>query len=154
MILRLYFKIASFFSVFTPIPLNFIFTHCTLTIQRKHGKWGEDLASDYLFKKGFEIVTSNWRYKKAEIDIIARDNDILVFIEVKTRGSIAFGSAESKVTGRKQRLLIDAAMAYMRSINYEWEIRFDIIAIHGAPDKNHEILHFRDAFFPGLDYKG
>jgi len=101
-----------------------------------------------------ELITRNWRYKRAEVDIIAKENGILVFIEVKTRESIAFGPVESMVSRRKQRLLIDAAMAYMRSINYDWEIRFDIIAIHGVPDKSHEIVHFRDAFFPGLDYKG
>jgi putative endonuclease len=57
------------------------------------------------------------------------------------------------VDSSKKRFLIDAAMAYMRSIGYEWEIRFDIVAIVGDPEKGSSINHFRDAFFPGLDYK-
>ena len=101
-----------------------------------------------------ELVARNWRYKRAEIDLIAEENGILVFVEVKTKNSIEFGRPEEMVNRRKQRLLIDAAMAYMRFVGYEWEIRFDIIAILGEPDKLREIVHYRDAFFPGLDYQG
>lgn len=130
------------------------FIHLQLTIQRKHGQWGEDLAADYLTGAGLELLARNWRYKRAEIDLIARENGILVFIEVKAKNSVDFGRPEEMVNRRKQRLLIDAAMAYMRSVGYEWEIRFDIIAILGEPDKLKEIVHYRDAFFPGLDYQG
>ncbi len=125
-----------------------------MSIQRKHGQWGEDLAADFLAEAGLELLVRNWRYKKAEIDIIARENEILVFIEVKARASSAFGHPEEMVTSRKQRFLIDAAMAYMRFTGHDGEIRFDIVAILGRPDKEKEIIHFRDAFFPGLDYKG
>ncbi len=125
-----------------------------MTIQRKHGQWGEDLAADYLQTHGLTTLERNWRYKKAEIDIIASENDILVFVEVKTRDSTIFGRPEAMVSSRKRRLLIDAAMAYMRSVRHEWEIRFDIISIIGTPEHLREIIHFRDAFFPGLDYKG
>ena len=125
-----------------------------MTIQRKHGQWGEDLAADYLSRSGLEIITRNWRYKRAEIDLIGREDGILVFIEVKARDSVAFGRPEEMINMRKQRLLIDAAMAYMRSVGHEWEIRFDIVSIVGRPDHMKEIVHFKDAFFPGLDYKG
>ncbi|MEP6646239.1 MAG: YraN family protein [Saprospiraceae bacterium] len=123
-----------------------------MTIQRQHGLWGEQLAADYLTGEGFEILIKNWRYKRAEIDIIAKENSVLVFIEVKTRAKTDFGLPEEMVGKIKQRLLIDAGMAYMRSIGHEWEIRFDIIAILGTPETDYEIRHFRDAFFPGLDY--
>ena len=116
--------------------------------------WGETLAADFLSGKGLTIIHRNWRYKRAEIDLIAKDGSTLVFVEVKVRDSISFGRPEQMVTSIKQRLLIDAAMAYMRSIHFEWEIRFDIVAITGNPDRKHEILHIKDAFFPGLEYKG
>ena len=125
-----------------------------MTIQRKHGQWGEDLAYDYLTQNGMEVLARNWRHKRAEIDIIAREKGILVFIEVKARDSLLFGRPEEMVNKRKQRLLIDAAMAYMRSVGHEWEIRFDIIAIVGNPDETREIAHYLDAFFPGLYYQG
>ncbi len=124
-----------------------------MTIQQDHGKWGESLALDYLLREGLKVVATNWRYKRAEIDIIAMENDILVFIEVKTRAYDDFGKPELMVNKRKQILIIDAAMAYMRSIGHEWEIRFDIIAILGTPESVKEMKHFRDAFFPGIDYK-
>ena len=125
-----------------------------MSIQRKHGQWGEDLATDYLTRKGLEIIARNWHYKKAEIDLICREKEILIFVEVKVKAYTHFGRPESSISPRKQRLLIDAAMAYMRSTGHEWEIRFDIIAIIGTPDRLKEIIHFPDAFFPGLDYKG
>ena len=124
-----------------------------MSIQQKHGTWGEDLAVAQLEQSGLVIVERNWRYKRAEIDIIAREEGIVVFVEVKTRAYSAFGLPEEMVDKRKRQLLIDAAMAYMRSVGHEWEIRFDIVSVLGEPGKRTEIRHFRDAFFPGLDYE-
>lgn len=123
-----------------------------MSIQQIHGHWGEELAAAFLQQAGLEILERNWRYKRAEIDLIAREKGILVFVEVKTRAYTAFGRPEEMLNSRKRRLLIDAAMAYMRSIGYEWEIRFDIVAVLGEPGSDPEVTHFRDAFFPGLDY--
>lgn len=123
-----------------------------MSIQQNHGAWGEGLAVALLEQSGLVIVERNWRYKRAEIDIIARENGVLVFVEVKTRAYSAFGLPEGMVDQRKRKLLIDAAMAYMRSVGHEWEIRFDIVSVLGEPGKPPEIKHFRDAFFPGLDY--
>jgi putative endonuclease len=119
--------------------------------QQEHGKWGEDLAVDFLQKQGYVVLERNWRYKRAEVDVICRDGSILVFVEVKMRAYDAFGKPEEKVVARKQRLMIDAAMAYMRAIEHEWEIRFDIVAITGSPGLTTAIRHYPDAFFPGLD---
>ena len=101
-----------------------------------------------------EVIARNWRYRRAEIDIIAKDSGILVFIEVKCRSTTGFGTPEEMVTTRKRRLIIDAAMAYMRTVEYDWEIRFDIIAVSGRPEQVREVRHIKDAFFPGLDYAG
>lgn len=125
-----------------------------VSIQRKHGVWGEEQAVQYLLGSGFEILERNWRYRMAEVDIIGRESGILVFVEVKTRASLAFGRPEEMVTGWKKRLVIDAAMAYMRATGYTWEIRFDIVSVRGVPGQVPEIAHFRDAYFPGLDYMG
>ncbi len=123
-------------------------------LQKKHGDWAEDKAAGYLCAEGFELLERNWRYKRAEIDIIAMDGGILVFVEVKMKAYVHFGRPEEMVDRRKRRLLIDAAMAYMRATDYEWEIRFDILAIIGRPDEEFAVTHYKDAFFPGLDYGG
>ena len=123
-----------------------------MAIQQDHGAWGENLAADYLIQSGLEILSRNWRYRRAEIDIVARDQDVLVFVEVKTRAGTGFGRPEVSVDRRKQRLMVDAGMAFMRATGYESEVRFDIISIVGTPGSQFEISHFKDAFFPGLDY--
>ena len=114
------------------------------------GKKGEDLAVKFMKNKGYDILETNWRFRKAEIDIIAKVGKILVFVEVKTRSSDYFGKPASFVSARKKVLLQDAATAYMREINHTWEIRFDIIGILLSKTKVKEINHFEDAFFPGL----
>lgn len=114
------------------------------------GQIGESLASDFLVKAGFIILETNWRFSRAEIDIIAKDRDVLVFVEVKTRSSTNFGKPESFVTFKKEKLLVDAASAYMEMIQYEWEIRFDVIGILLKKDKTPQISYYKDAFFPRL----
>ena len=115
------------------------------------GKLGELLASKCLESKGLEILEKNWRHHKAEIDIIAKDGEVLVFVEVKTRTSTFYGEPAEFITPRKERLLIDAATAYMESINYNWEIRFDVIGVVLNPQGKPDIQYYQDAFFPGLE---
>lgn len=111
------------------------------------GKKGENLALNYLKSNGFEILELNWKFSHAEIDIIAKDNDILVFIEVKTRSSNKFGKPEEFVTRKKEELMLVASQRYMESIGYEWEIRFDIISVLLLSEEIHyEIKHFKDVF--------
>jgi len=116
----------------------------------KTGKKGEDLAIKFLKEKGYALLENNWRFRRSEVDIIAKDGKILVFIEVKTRSSNYFGEPASFVSNRKKTLLQDAATAYMQQINHTWEIRFDIIGILIRPTSEIELKHFEDAFFPGL----
>ena len=121
-----------------------------MSLQKDNGQWGEDLAISFLVKNGFEILHRNWRYKRAEVDIIARDEGILVFIEVKARSYTYFGRPEEMVGIGKKRMLFAAAAAFMASSDYEREIRFDIISIVGQPGHVIEMLHFKDAFYPGM----
>ena len=111
------------------------------------GKKGELLAADFIKKKGYRIVKSNWHYKHKEIDIIAYDNDELVIVEVKLRSSDYYGDPSEFVTRKKQRYLIEAAEAYLETISEAPEVRFDIISILGS-EPNYRYEHITDAFNP------
>ncbi len=113
------------------------------------GDRGEALAKVFLEQQQFRIVAQNWRAGRAEIDLIAWEGDVLVFVEVKARSSTHYGTPECFVSARKQRLLAGAATQYMVSIAYEWEIRFDIVSVIFQGKDAHRINHIRDAFFPG-----
>ena len=100
------------------------------------GREGEDLAANFLQQKGYEIVDRNWRYGPKEIDIVARDGDTMVFVEVKTRSTLAFELPQEAVTKKKMKNLVEAADAYMIQNNIDLEGRFDIVAVlNGNPPK-------------------
>ncbi len=113
------------------------------------GKQGEALAVQFLEQQeGWTILECNWRYRRAEVDIIAREGTTLVFIEVKTRTYIYQGNQpEDYVSPAKETLLLAAAGAYMEKINYDWEVRFDILSVLLKKNGTHEIRHLKDAFF-------
>ena len=111
------------------------------------GKLGEDLAVQYLTDKGYEILERNWRNIHKEIDIIAKEGEDLVIVEVKARQTDEYGEPDIAVTKRKQRMLIAAANAYILKNNLDVSTRFDIISIvfkNGEP----VIEHIEDAFLP------
>ncbi|WP_026463456.1 YraN family protein [Adhaeribacter aquaticus] len=110
------------------------------------GAKGEELATSYLQQKGYLILKRNFRYKRAEIDIIAQKNNILVFAEVKTRTSSQYGYPEDFVNQKKINLFLLAAEEYITEINWLHDIRFDIIAITYSSANNSNILHIEDAF--------
>lgn len=110
------------------------------------GKKGEQMAMAFLQEKQYQILHTNWKYGKKEIDIIARQGSTLVFVEVKTRSSQYFGMPEEAVHGHKEDLLLRAADSYLHQYALSPEqIRFDIIAITLAPGAE-EITHLEDAF--------
>lgn len=108
-----------------------------------NGKNGENLAEQYLIQKGYSILYKNWRYKHSEVDIIAKHNNTIVFIEVKYRKNSQFGYPEEFVNEHKIKKMHQAADAYIEQNQWEGELRFDIISIE-APDK---VMHFEDAFY-------
>ena len=113
------------------------------------GRKGEEIAADYLQKKGYKILEKNWVSGKNEIDIIAHDGKYLVVAEVKSRHSNYAGEPETAVTRDKQKALIRAANAYIRKNNIEDEVRFDIISILVVKGQE-QIHHIEDAFYPTL----
>lgn len=111
------------------------------------GKRGEAMAVAALRSKGYLILAKNWRYKRAEIDIIAKDpkENCLVFVEVKTRSTNYFGYPEESVTKQKIKLMAKAADAYLAHHPFEADMRFDVIAIT-INQQQSELIHIKDAF--------
>lgn len=110
------------------------------------GKKGEQLAVDFLSNNGYEIIERNYRFEKAEVDIIAQNNEVLAIVEVKARSSTDFGNPEEFVKPKQIKNLVKAVDEYVTVNNLEVEVRFDIIAI--VKDKNEfRIEHLKDAFY-------
>lgn len=100
------------------------------------GREGEDVAANFLLQKGYRIVARNWHYGPKEIDIVAREGDTMVFVEVKTRSTLAFELPQEAVTKKKMKNLVEAADAYLIQHNIGLESRFDIVAVlNGNPPK-------------------
>jgi putative endonuclease len=113
---------------------------------KEKGKEGEELAVSFLVEKGFEIVERNYRYGKGELDIIAREKDFLVFVEVKSRESLEYGLPEEAVTKRKMAQIRKIAEAYLAEKGITDEnIRFDVVAILFL-NKEVTITHYENAF--------
>lgn len=113
------------------------------------GKIGEGLAFKYLIANGYLIKECNWYFGKKEIDIIAEIDNTIVVVEVKTRSSEFEADAQSTVTKKKQKFLVNATHYYLTQKNIEKETRFDIITII-ISNNNHKIEHIENAFYPTL----
>jgi putative endonuclease len=111
------------------------------------GKKAEDLATHFLEQKGYEILARNYRYGRAEIDIIVKKDIFLIFVEVKSLTNTKFGNPEINVTKNKVKLVTKAAGNFVYSTNWQQQIRFDIISVIFKPNQETEITHFEDAFY-------
>lgn len=114
-----------------------------MTDKIETGGMGENLAAEYLVGKGFRVVEKNYRWRKAEIDLIVQREDWLIFVEVKTRSSNAYGEPETFVSDFQRRLIYEAAEEYIYKTNWQGNIRFDIVSV--KPSRIPEIVHFEDA---------
>lgn len=110
------------------------------------GKKGEEFARKYLEQEGYEVMEQNWRFKKSEIDLIAKHNHCLVFFEVKTRSQTYFGQPESFVTENQQAAIFRGAEQYLIEKEWQGDIRFDVLAIHWQGAQS-ELTHLKDAFY-------
>lgn len=110
------------------------------------GKRGEDTAVRYLLDRGYTIVEKNYRCRLGEIDIVALDGGILVFVEVKSRTSLKFGPPEAAVDERKQKKLSKVALHFLKERkSMDSKARFDVVAILFSPE-GHQVDHFMNAF--------
>jgi len=114
--------------------------------KKELGKKGEDLAVRFLKKKGYQIIDRNYACKMGEMDIIAKEKDTLVFVEVKTRTSTTFGPPQLAVNPTKQMQLSKVALSFLKAKKLEdAKARFDVVAILLGP-KGEEIELIKDAF--------
>ena len=108
------------------------------------GKWGEDVASEHLTQRGYEIIGRNVRTPYGEIDVIAKQDNITIFVEVKTRTSNKMGLPEESITPRKQEHMIACAEHYAAENEIDhWQI--DVISIEGKPGAEPTITYFENA---------
>lgn len=110
------------------------------------GKKAEDLAAEFLIKSGYKILVRNFRYQKAEIDIIAEKENLIIITEVKARSTDIFMLPQEAVNKRKISLIVSAANHFMEEFNKNQEVRFDIISV--LPNEKGELIieHIVDAF--------
>lgn len=111
------------------------------------GQAGEAAAADFMVSLGFEVLTRGYRHGRAEVDLIVRrDQELLVFVEVKTRSGSQFGPPETFVSARKKELFRLAATHLQETLDWRGDIRFDILALT-LLSRGFRIEHFEDAFY-------
>ena len=115
-----------------------------MNTNKETGKFGEDLAVDWLVARGDRILHRNWRYSYFEIDIIAMRKDILCFIEVKTRRSLFYGLPEEAVTTSKIKRLMCAGSAYQLKHPGILRIQYDILSIVLGKNEKNEFFLIED----------
>lgn len=118
-----------------------------MTNKIKTGTSGEAAAREFLKDKGYEIIVSNYRYKKSEIDLIVKKDNWLVFVEVKTRTSTWFGFPEEFVDRAQQKSIFFGADQYMYETNWEGNVRYDIVSVVMQRGMVIEVYHIEDAFY-------
>ena len=111
------------------------------------GLLGENIAVKRLASEGYEILERQWHCKHKEIDIIARKDDILAIVEVKTRSSEQFGNTSDFITDNKMEFLSSASEVYAKAIGFDGEIRFDVVTVYVLGDE-YKVEHIENAFIP------
>jgi putative endonuclease len=110
------------------------------------GILAEDLAAEFLLKNGYKILVRNFRYQKAEIDIITEKDSLIIIVEVKARSTDVFNLPQEAVNKKKIKLLVSAADHYLEKFNKNQEVRFDIISVLPDEKGNLSIEHIINAF--------
>ena len=120
-----------------------------LVSTREKGEAAEQLARDHLLKEGWRVLDTNWYHGHLELDIVAREGNTLVIVEVKSCNGLRYEHPSEAVTNIKMKRLIDAAEAYIFQNNLWLETRFDVITVIFS-GQDFELEHFRNAFYPTL----
>jgi len=113
------------------------------------GELGEERAQAFLRSKGYRILHTNWQCGKLELDIVARKDEWLVIVEVKTRSTETFEHPQEAITNRKIRNIVNAAHEYIFQFDWQGETRFDVISVIPR-GQTFEIEHIEDAFLSPL----
>lgn len=119
-----------------------------MAVHLELGRRGESLAKTHFENAGYEILDENWTHGKAEVDLIAYKDKVIIFAEVKTRTGNGFGEPEDFVDERKQKMLVSAADEYIYLMEHKGDVRFDIISILFDKQANYILKHIEDAFWP------
>lgn len=121
--------------------------------KRQKGNKGEDFAAEYYRKLGFEIVARNFHCRGGEIDIIAENDEYIIFVEVKTRADNSLYLPREAVDERKQKKLSLAAMKYLSQSGSEKQPRFDVFEVYSRGDRIYKFQRIENAF-EGTDFGG
>lgn len=117
--------------------------------RQKKGDYGEELAVKFLKEKGYQIIEQNYRYGHGEVDIVAKENNTLVFVEVKFRKNLEFGPPELAITKGKQKQVRKISELFIKSkgdkVDFE-DARIDVVAILKFPNQDPQINHIKNAF--------
>lgn len=117
----------------------------------ERGRYGEDLAAQYCKRElGYRQIARNWRYKQDEVDLICRDGEVLVFIEVRARSESALVSGFDSVDAKKKQKLLRACKAYLKQLSHPPKhLRFDVIGVVLRENEPGEVRHYQNiALFP------
>ena len=134
-------------------PFLAIFALQTLTYMAKHkilGHEGEDIAAKYLEQKGYAVLDRNWRCGHKDLDLVVTKDNVVVFVEVKTRTGTEWGDPVDAVTDRKIRRIVNSADAYIRFNQIDMDARFDIVSIV-VEDGEFKVEHIEQAFYPPVE---
>ena len=116
-------------------------------MNRDIGQKGETLVASFLRENGYEILLTNYRNRFGEVDIIAKESDVICFVEVKTRLSDYYGDGLEAITASKRRTLIKLALSYLQEQNLlDENARFDVVAVSGNPDASPTLEIIKNAF--------
>jgi len=125
-----------------------------IPLAHRHGLIGEKAAKDHLKRAGLKFLTANYASARGEIDLVFRDKDCLVFVEVKTRSSETWGRPASSIDARKRRAFSRAALDYLSAIkNPEIKVRFDIVEVLLRDGEVNELRHLPNAFAMAKGYR-
>lgn len=128
--------------------------HEELPLHLRHGRLGERAARKHLRKLGLKFLTANFRSPRGEIDLVFRDGECLVFVEVKTRSSEEWTRPAAAVDARKRRLLSKAAFDYLRLLDHPpVKIRFDVVEVLLRDGSVHEVRHLPNTFTLSAPYR-